>query len=341
MPFSQTLLDEDEAATKLGITKELLFAYTRNAPKKHLGHTNKLKVVREDKLCKFSAEELDAWDAYLNEPWSNPGDDRPTIPTYVDQYLKVECGGRCALCGKGHKLENAHITDYAVSFSHHHHNLIRLCTDCHSKFDDKVIPEEEIRKVKGELVRKMRESLQDRTRFFSSATVHRVPQPDPIFIGRSTELSALKEKLNYERVIVVEGVGGIGKTQLVLQALRGYEDMSTIWLDVESYRSFSDLQMALLPALLEKGLSLPAGASLFDALDKCQLRIVLDGLDRMPQSEWDRVVDFLNDLVRLTERPRVLITTQVQLNALTLSTFRINLPPLSKTEGYGPPPCWL
>lgn len=333
MTFLQTLLDENEAAIRLGITKELLFAYTRYAPKKHLGHTNKLKAVREDKQRKFRAAELDAWDAYLKEPWSYPVEERPPLPAYIDQYLKVECGGQCALCGKGHKLQNAHIGDYAVSFSHHHHNLIRLCTDCHSKFDDNIIPEEEIRTVKGELVRKIRESLQDKKRLFSRATVHRVPRPDPIFIGRKDELLALNDRLGRERVIVVEGVGGIGKTQLVLQALCACKDMPTIWLDVESYKSFGDLHMALLPAILENGVSLPAASSLFDALNKCRLRIVLDGLDRMPQSEWDQVVDFINDLVRLTEHPQILITTQVQLNALSFSLFKIILPPLSIPEG--------
>jgi len=38
-------LDDTEAAIKLGITKELLYAYIRNAPKKHLGHEKKLHTV--------------------------------------------------------------------------------------------------------------------------------------------------------------------------------------------------------------------------------------------------------------------------------------------------------
>jgi hypothetical protein len=36
------LLSVTEAALKLGITKELLFAYIRNAPKKNLGENRKL-----------------------------------------------------------------------------------------------------------------------------------------------------------------------------------------------------------------------------------------------------------------------------------------------------------
>lgn len=121
MSLSNTLalLDENDAAIKLGITKELLFAYTRNSPKKHLGHNDRLKLVREGQECKFSIDDLEAWDRYLLEPWSVDGPERPPIPRYIDHYLKIECGGKCAVCGKGHKLQNAHISDYSISLSHH------------------------------------------------------------------------------------------------------------------------------------------------------------------------------------------------------------------------------
>lgn len=329
----QPLLSEDDAAIRLGITKELLFAYIRNAPKKHLGHKDKLKVVRQEQQCRFSPQDLEAWDKYLREPWSSTSAKRPPIPSYVDHYLKVECGGRCALCGKGHKLENAHIVDYALSLSHHHHNLIRLCTDCHSKYDDKIISEEEIRNVKENLAGKIREDLQEKTRLFSRKGVHYIPQPNPLFIGRAAELRILKEQLGKEQIIIVEGIGGIGKTQLVLQALHNLNDTTTIWLDVESYGSFKDLQLALLSVLLKEGLQLQAGTSLFEALNKEPLRIVLDGLDRIPLFEWDEVIDFLNDLAQLTKQPKVIITTQIELSQLGARFYKIALPPLSTQEG--------
>lgn len=39
------LLSDTEAAYYLGITKELLFAYVQNAPKKHKGENQKLNSV--------------------------------------------------------------------------------------------------------------------------------------------------------------------------------------------------------------------------------------------------------------------------------------------------------
>ncbi|MET0626036.1 MAG: HNH endonuclease signature motif containing protein, partial [Pyrinomonadaceae bacterium] len=300
---SQILLDEHQAAAQLGITTQLLFAYTRNKPKQHLGETKTLKVTRRDGRCLFRLEDLDEWDKYLREPWSSSGDDRPTIPKYVVRYLDVECGGQCALCGKGHKLHNAHISAYATSRSHHHHNLIRLCTDCHAKFDDGLIRLEEVRRVKDELIQKVREIAAGTAHVFSRKEVYRVPQPAPLFEGRQAELTILVERLRDQRLVIVEGVGGIGKTQLVLRALRQLaDDLPTVWLDVESYANFEDLRLALLTGLLRAGI--PAhGESLFDTLAQQPLRIVLDGLDRMPQTEWDQVIDFLEDLIELTEQP--------------------------------------
>ena len=86
MSNSIALLDENEAAIKLGVTKELLFAYTRNSPKKQFGNNDKLRLVREGQECKFSIVDLDAWNRYLLEPWSAPGAKRPPIPSYIDHY---------------------------------------------------------------------------------------------------------------------------------------------------------------------------------------------------------------------------------------------------------------
>jgi hypothetical protein len=69
MPLeSEFSLTEDEAAHKLGITKELLFAYTRYAPKANIGHNRKLEVVRRGQQYKFSAKSLAEWNEYLHEP---------------------------------------------------------------------------------------------------------------------------------------------------------------------------------------------------------------------------------------------------------------------------------
>jgi tetratricopeptide (TPR) repeat protein len=329
---SQTLLDEHQAAARLGITTQLLLAYTRNKPKQHLGDTNTLKITRREGRCLFRLEDLDEWNRYLRAPWSSSGDDRPAIPTYVARYLDVECGGQCALCGKGHKLNSAHISPYVTSRSHHHHNLIRLCTDCHSKFDDGLIPLEEVQRVKDALIQRVREIAAGPACVFSRKEVYRVPQPAPLFEGRRAELAVLAERLSDQRLVIVEGVGGIGKTQLVLRALQQLDDnLPTLWLDVESYASFEDLRLALLTSLLRAGIPIH-GESFFDALAQQPLRIVLDGLDRMPQAEWDQVIDFLKDLIELTERPKVVVTTQIEISYPAAAACKLNLLPLTPAD---------
>ena len=91
------LLSVTEAAIHLGITKELLFAYIRNAPKKNLGEDRKLNTVEKNGQNYFTEEELISFDTYLKQPWSKSGEPRPAIPSYIKEYLKVEIGGKCPI----------------------------------------------------------------------------------------------------------------------------------------------------------------------------------------------------------------------------------------------------
>jgi len=329
---SEPLLTEDEAAIRLGITKELLFEYTKRPPKAHLGHKRRLRVRRDGRQYKFLAKDLDEWDKYLHRHWSRSAKDRPKIPQCIDEYLKVECGGHCAICGKGHKLENAHIEDYPLSLSHHHHNLIRICKDCHSGDTDKIIPKKELKRVKNALIQRVRESLLEGTLHLSRKAVHRVPQAHAHFVGRQAELTSLKDRITTERVIIVEGIGGIGKTQLLIKALENVTDLPTVWFDVESYQSFNDLQLALRPALMKEGVQILPEESLFDALNNQSVRVVLDGLDRIPRTEWDQVLDFLENLIDLTKEPRVIVSTQVEITNLSSKIYKLTLPPLLPEE---------
>lgn len=49
-----------------------------------------------------------------------------------------------------------------------------------------------------------------------------------------------------EQLIILEGIGGIGKTQLLLQALHNVRYHNhVIWLDLDSVNSFSDFLILL------------------------------------------------------------------------------------------------
>jgi len=124
------LVSQDEAAIYLGITKELLFSFVKKGY-----NGRKLTVNSNISNNFFDIKDLQNWNLFLHEPLINQGEKKPDIPLSIREYLKVESKGKCGRCGSGHRLDNAHINPWAESFSHHPHNLIRLCTDCHTKYD--------------------------------------------------------------------------------------------------------------------------------------------------------------------------------------------------------------
>jgi 5-methylcytosine-specific restriction endonuclease McrA len=284
------LLSENEAAIRLGITPELLFEYTRFAPKTSLGHVRKLIYTIHDSQRGFLLDDLNAWDRYLQEPWADKDDKRPFIPTYVQRYLKVECGGKCALCGTGHKLEDAHILPYEESLSHYHHNLIRLCSDCHRKYDDGIIPRKEIESTKTKLIEQLRSEIRKKSNLFTDTIPSNIPQPAPLFFGREAELAELQKKLSENRVIIIQGIGGIGKTQLLLHALsQEIEPITTIWLDLDNYQNLEDLELSLRQSVARLGLSIDSNYDILDLIHEKEIRVVLDGIDRLAVSNWDSV----------------------------------------------------
>ncbi len=212
--MQEKLLTDTEASIYLGITKELLYAYIRNAPKKALNHERKLVSVEVEGKNKFRIEDLDLFDSYLKEPWSTEMNGRPEIPSYIQDYLKTEIGGKCPITGKGYPLENAHIEDYNISKSHHHHNIIRIAKDEHTKFDNKVLSKSALLQVKNILI----ESLRKRMKDFPSETkiVTYLPNIDIEKIkGRQLEIEKIHQSIVEDgKVTIVNGFGGIGKTSL-------------------------------------------------------------------------------------------------------------------------------
>jgi tetratricopeptide (TPR) repeat protein len=318
-----------EAAAFLGITPALLFAYTLYAPKTHLKHEVRLPCAQVAGSLHFRKSDLEEFDAYLHQPWSESGDDRPKIPTFIAEYLKVECAGQCARCGKGYKLENAHIDDYAVSRSHHHHNIIRLCSQCHDEFGSgRLLLRAEIDRLKQSLIAKIREGIQRNGNEWPGG-IGRVPNPSTSFVGRDSELVAIATALRQQRTISIEGVGGVGKTQLLLNALQRQPDgRTTLWVDLEAYRTSLDLQLGLTSAL--SGLGEPLLLQQLDQqLDKLKARLIFDGVERMGPAQADGLEDFFKHLVARTNETQLIFTSQTELKGFEISA-RIPLGPLPR-----------
>lgn len=323
--MGKELLNSTEAAIKLGVTKELLFAYVRNAPKKD--ESRKLKTIEISGENYFDAEELKEFEAYLREPWSDSTKSRPSIPKYIQEYLKVESGGKCPITGKGYPLENAHIVDYSDSLNHHHHNLIRISRDLHGKFDGKVTEKSRLKEVKERLIAELRSKLQSESIKYNST--FRPPSPHSLFVGRDEQIDDLLSAINDDRFIIIQGIGGIGKTQLLVQALeKTRDDYETIWLDIENVSHLHDLEIKLNQVLQSKNLANP-NLSLVDQLDKLKTRIVFDGIEKLQIEDPDKITKFISDLAQYTSSPQFIITTQIDLSTLDLDKTIISLDGIS------------
>ncbi|WP_345226740.1 tetratricopeptide repeat protein [Hymenobacter koreensis] len=330
MNNDERLLDLSAAAYFLRITPELLAAYVRNAPKK--GHNRRLVTVEKNGQTLFRRGDLEAFDAYLREPWSVSAHPRPGIPDYIVQYLGVECGGKCARCGEGFKLETAHIEPYATSLSHHHHNLIRLCSQCHSEFDDtRILPPDEIRALKDKLIEQLQERSARRLQTWPTAGSF-IPTPSPTFIGRDSEVSSLVDAIKHKRILCIQGPAGIGKTQLALNALGQFQKSTAskvVWLEIETITTIADLKLRIWSALTSHGIQ--PTSSLTEVMDEAVGLMALDGVEAVAPALLEELEDFFSHLISRTRLTKLLFTSQVELLSIE-PDFIISLQPLSETS---------
>jgi DnaJ-class molecular chaperone len=130
------ILDQYQAAYLLGISPELLEYFTRKTVK--FGDMRKLQVEqRKGGILFFKEEELRDYNNWLLQPWPSEDKKRPHLPTAIRNEVKAEASGECAICAKhGNSCEAAHIAPVATSKCNHPHNLLWLCANHHTKFDN-------------------------------------------------------------------------------------------------------------------------------------------------------------------------------------------------------------
>ena len=137
------------------------------------------------------------------------------------------------------------------------------------------------------------------------------PPLDPKFVGRDEEIERLRRALAEVRAVLVRGVGGVGKTQLVLKTLEDRQDEAVVWVDVEGFQGAEDVKSALSAALEGEGAeTLDRMANELDTRAAC---VVLDGVERLAGSALDDTDDLLAGLLGRTKSTRFLVTSQVNL----------------------------
>lgn len=304
---AEILLTEREAALHLGITPALLYDYAR-----HGGGAGRRRLCTTgvEGRTYFNKAELDDFDRHLRQPWVAEGERTP-VPRHIVAHLRAESSNRCQRCERGGSVETAHICAWSTHRSHYHHYLLRLCSTCHAEHDRHgSVSTEELRRIKRRAIERMqamlREGLNAAERRFHA------PPPDATFVGRDEDLERLCEGLEGGRAVLVHGAGGVGKTQLLLQALKRTKlDGRLVWVDLEGFEAAEDLISALAAAL--EGTVAGALDRMAEELDARIACVVLDGVERLASSALDDTDDLLASLLGRTKNTRFLVTSQVNL----------------------------
>ena len=311
---SEGLLTPLEAAHHLGITSELLFQFT----KRSFGQAGRLKPlpsVEQDDQTRFSPSDLDAFDSMLRGEWCDRSEGRPSIPKAILDHLRAESRNQCARCGRGVGVETAHIRPWATSRSHHPHNLIRICSGCHREHDAQhSLTTEGLQAIKARLIARTRANLMERAQ--PARKYLRSPRASRDFVGREKELEVLVDALRSGRSAGVYGVAGIGKSELLLQAIsRCNTGRPVLWCNIEQYRNVADVVSALRVALAIDGTGYDDG-DLPSQLDAAHTCVVFDGIEQASLDDLDEFEDAVHALFHATSDTQFVSTSQIVLHRL-------------------------
>lgn len=128
-------LNEYQAAALVGLSPKLLRWFSGNAPKQD--STRKLEVRKAEDAAFVDREHLLEFNNWLKMPWPHKPGQRPPIPAGIRREIREEASGQCAMCNtNADSCEAAHIEPVATSKNNHPENLIWLCSNHHTKFDN-------------------------------------------------------------------------------------------------------------------------------------------------------------------------------------------------------------
>lgn len=161
-----------------------------------------------------------------------------------------------------------------------------------------------------------------------------LPQSTTPFIGRQRELDELCARLSNPqvRMITVQGIGGMGKTRLAIEAAKrvqaNFADGATFVL-LTALPSPDQIVLAICAALklsLSQGDAESQLAGLIAALHNKELLLILDNLEHLlaTPSFVTHTTAIIGALIKQTERLKVLITSREALRLSNETTYRLD-----------------
>ncbi|GKQ99983.1 hypothetical protein KAM461_42330 [Aeromonas hydrophila] len=129
-------LNEYEAALAFDMSPTLLRWFTSY----EIFDKTKLSFKLENEIYYYDREELISFNKKMEGKWPKTGDGkRPRVPEGIKREIKQEARSACPVCNKSYG-EIAHIDAVAATHCNHPKNLIFLCPDHHTEYDNTKIP---------------------------------------------------------------------------------------------------------------------------------------------------------------------------------------------------------
>ncbi len=134
------------------------------------------------------------------------------------------------------------------------------------------------------------------------------------FVGREEALQSLRAHILKERMVTILGLGGVGKTRIVIQAGADMIDRfeNGVWfVDLGSCRSIESIMQAFAAAISVGGIA--DTASIIEAIGETQKRLLI----------FDNAQDSVDDL-RLVVEPLLLALPELHVVATSREALRLN-----------------
>ncbi|WAC01518.1 metallophosphoesterase [Lacinutrix neustonica] len=159
-----------------------------------------------------------------------------------------------------------------------------------------------------------------------------IGKPSKLFTGRKDKLKEVKDSLETNEIICVNGIGGIGKTQLILKFLENYDKSRITWQEFSENTRFDTFIVASgFEFIIQSGQTeTEKFSALLDKLNEYK-RIVI--WDNFHDNNDDTFLRFLNYCYnKLTEVTKIIIVSRT--NLLIKSFKSIKLVDFNESEEY-------
>ncbi len=128
-------INEYEAALRFDLSPTLLRWLTSNS----IIDKTKLKYEEHNNIYYYNIDDLIALNKKMEGKWpKNTSGKRPNIPEGIKREVKAEACHSCPVCNKSYG-EVAHIDPVSATHCNHPKNLIYLCPNHHTEYDNALI----------------------------------------------------------------------------------------------------------------------------------------------------------------------------------------------------------